>query len=290
MKHIKEIEVKGLWKRRDLKWSLGPGVNILAGGNGSGKSTVLGCVADMFSDGILSAIHKPLVEEVIVTFEDGDVVTSMEPFDTSIYHMDIISTFDMAISRKNAYQNSGNGQKIDTELDWELFKLEKQYLSYQLEIGRMVIDALTKGESKENIEQITIHKQIYFNTIDALFLHTGKKIDRTKDNLSFVIDDKLHIAPWQLSSGEKQILIILTTALVQNNRSAVMIMDEPEISLHFDWQKRLFEDVMRLNPNLQLIVATHSPALVMGGWIDRVTQIDRISCERDMSNACEVKK
>ena len=46
--------------------------------------------------------------------------------------------------------------------------------------------------------------------------------------------------PYQLSSGEKQILVILLTVLVQDKRHGVLFMDEPEISLHVEWQQRLF--------------------------------------------------
>lgn len=276
MRHIKKIEVKGLWGRFNLVWKLGDSVNILSGGNGSGKSTLLGCVCDLFTDGRFSPEKQELIDRLDITLDNGDVLSSSRAFDPQAYHVDIINTFDMALSRRSVITTSGLSQKIDTELDWELFKLEKLYLSYQLEIGREVINALTKGQPTSEISAITSHKTLFFDTLDTLFAHTHKKIDRTKDNLCFLINDDRQILPWQLSSGEKQILIILTTVLVQNHRQAVMIMDEPEISLHFEWQKRLFEDILLLNPNLQLIVATHSPALVMKGWVDMVTQIDDI--------------
>lgn len=276
MNHIKKIEVKGLWGRFNLVWKLGESVNILSGGNGSGKSTLLGCVCDLFTDGRFSPEKAELIDRLDVTLDDGVVLSSAHPFDSQAYHVEIISTFDMALSRRSVITTSGLDQKIDTELDWELFKLEKRYLSYQLEIGRQVIDALTKGTPSDQISALTSHKTLFYDILDTLFAHTRKTIDRTKDYLCFQIQDAYTILPWQLSSGEKQILIILTTVLVQNRRPSVMIMDEPEISLHFEWQKRLFEDILQLNPNLQLIVATHSPALVMKGWVDMVTQIDDI--------------
>jgi len=53
-------------------------------------------------------------------------------------------------------------------------------------------------------------------------------------------------------------------------------MDEPEISLHFDWQKKLIGFINALNPNIQIILATHSPAVIMEGWLDRVTEVSDI--------------
>ena len=50
-------------------------------------------------------------------------------------------------------------------------------------------------------------------------------------------------------------------------------MDEPEISLHFDWQKKLIQYIREINPNAQIILATHSPAVVIEGWRDKVSDV-----------------
>ena len=83
--------------------------------------------------------------------------------------------------------------------------------------------------------------------------------------------------PYQLSSGEKQMLAILLTVLVEDNLPYVLFMDEPEVSLHVEWQERLIELILSLNPNVQIILTTHSPALVMNGWMDRVTEVSDIT-------------
>ena len=71
-------------------------------------------------------------------------------------------------------------------------------------------------------------------------------------------------------------LIILLTALVQNNEPTVMIMDEPELSLHTDWQEKLIDYIRQLNENVQIIIATHSPSIVINGWQDKVFEINDI--------------
>ena len=83
--------------------------------------------------------------------------------------------------------------------------------------------------------------------------------------------------PYQLSSGEKQMLVILLTVLVENNLPYVLFMDEPEVSLHIEWQQRLIETILDLNPNVQIILTTHSPAVIMNGWMDRVTEVSDIT-------------
>ena len=71
-------------------------------------------------------------------------------------------------------------------------------------------------------------------------------------------------------------LIILLTVLVQNRKPFVLFMDEPEVSLHVEWQERLLDLVVDLNPNAQVILTTHSPAVIMNGWSDRVTDVEDI--------------
>lgn len=64
-----------------------------------------------------------------------------------------------------------------------------------------------------------------------------------------------------LSSGEKQLFILLTEALLQNKASQLFITDEPELSLHIDWQRKVLNALLELNPKAQIIVATHSPEI-----------------------------
>lgn len=80
----------------------------------------------------------------------------------------------------------------------------------------------------------------------------------------------------QLSSGEKQMLLILLTVLLQDSLPYVLFMDEPEVSLHMEWQKSLIDNILRLNPNIQIILTTHSPAIIMNGWVDKVTEVNDI--------------
>ncbi len=65
-----------------------------------------------------------------------------------------------------------------------------------------------------------------------------------------------------LSSGEKQILILLTQALLRLNNPVVYIADEPELSLHVTWQEKLLDSLEKIGGQKQIIVATHSPDIV----------------------------
>ena len=69
-------------------------------------------------------------------------------------------------------------------------------------------------------------------------------------------DDQKNIGLTSLSSGEKHVLWIFIEALLAEDNT--LLIDEPEMSLHVDWEKSLVPDIQQLNPNVQLILATHS--------------------------------
>ena len=63
----------------------------------------------------------------------------------------------------------------------------------------------------------------------------------------------------KLSSGEKQLIILMVEALLQKKEKHIFLADEPELSLHIAWQRNIIPAVKKVNPNSQVIVATHSP-------------------------------
>ena len=69
----------------------------------------------------------------------------------------------------------------------------------------------------------------------------------------------------------------MLTVLVEDNMPYVLLMDEPEVSLHIEWQQRLIELILQLNPNVQIVLTTHSPAVVMNGWMDKITEVNDIT-------------
>lgn len=78
-----------------------------------------------------------------------------------------------------------------------------------------------------------------------------------------------------LSSGERQLLVMLAHLSFNPNLdgSGVFIVDEPELSLHIDWQEKFVDAIREANPNVQFILATHSPAIIL----DRVEACKTLS-------------
>ena len=266
--YIEEIEIDSLWGgMKHIKWVLNRQVNILSGINGVGKSTIINKVVKGLSQGGEFPSH--LLKGVRL---------KVYPEDAKWIRYDIIRSFDRPL------MNIDSIAKVDlnlvTELDWQLFQLQRKYLDYQVNIGNRIIDVLQSGEPDAAVraQAISEPKKRFQDIIDDLFTETGKKIVRTENEIRFTqVGETLF--PYNLSSGEKQILAILLTVLVEDNLPYVLLMDEPEVSLHVEWQKRLIDLIMELNPNVQVILTTHSPAVIMNGWIDNVTEVTAITVD-----------
>ncbi len=263
--YIKRIEIKGLWGRKNISWNLRPDVNILSGINGIGKSTILNN-----SVRSLTILEGGVLENGMQT----DVSFVFSPEDATYIHFDVIRSFDRPLINSELLGKIGN-QEVKTELDLQLYQLQRRYLDYQVNIGNRIIEKLISGNPVE-AEKVSYPKTMFQNLVDELFGETGKKIIRKSNEIQFEQDGDI-LSPYQLSSGEKQMLVILLTVLIQDNKACTLFMDEPEISLHVEWQEKLISLIRSLNPNVQIMLATHSPALIMNGWMDAVTEVSDIT-------------
>lgn len=72
-----------------------------------------------------------------------------------------------------------------------------------------------------------------------------------------------------LSSGEQNQIVIYFDLIFKSNSQAIILIDEPEISLHVAWQKEFLDSIFRikkLNSFSKIIIATHSPQIVNNNW------------------------
>ena len=77
-----------------------------------------------------------------------------------------------------------------------------------------------------------------------------------------------------LSSGERQVagLIYSASHLAEGN---VILVDEPELSLHIDWQQTIIDAMVRQLPSKQLIVCTHSP-VIGSEYMNQMIQLEPV--------------
>ena len=271
--YIKRIEIDSLWSgKKHIVWNLDRRVNILSGMNGVGKSTILNKVVK----GLLAGGEFP-------SHMLKGVHLEVEPEDAKWIRYDMIRSLDSNLQQAladgegflrqalSALAGVGGGSLLDIQL----YNLQRKYLDYQVNIGNRIIKKLQVGDA-DAAQKLSQKKTRFQDMVDELFRDTGKKMIRTENELRFTQIGEV-LLPYQLSSGEKQILVILLTVLVEDNQPYVLFMDEPEVSLHLEWQKRLVDLCLELNPNVQIILTTHSPAIVMNGWVDSVTEVSDIT-------------
>ena len=268
--YISSIEIKALWKGgRHIIWTLRPDVNILSGINGVGKSTII--------NHSVKGLHLIDSGELHAGEVGENITIKLFPEDATTMKFDVIRSFDRPLLHSDLLEKLADS-RVKTELDWQIYKLQKRYLDYQVNIANRIIELLTSGFPEDAIlaTEVSKPKAVFQDMIDQLFSDTEKKIDRKNNEIQFHQNGET-LTPYQLSSGEKQLLVILLTVLVENNEHYALLMDEPEISLHIEWQQQLIGLIRKLNPNAQIILSTHSPALIMDGWMDVVTEVNEIT-------------
>lgn len=151
-----------------------------------------------------------------------------------------ISSVDIAVKHLH---NGDSGKDID-------FSALDAYFKTQT-----IIDMSLKADTivNEVFSPINLFLEIIQDFIvdKSFFVETGELKIFNKYNEPIPIN--------KLSSGEKQLLILFIETLLQKSKPYVYLTDEPELSLHIDWQRRIIPAVKKLNPSAQIIVATHSP-------------------------------
>lgn len=266
--YIKRIEINELWGRFDITWDLRPDVNILSGINGVGKTTILNRSVGYLEE------HSGEVK----SDEKNGVHIFFDTPEATYIPYDVIRSYDRPLIMGDFTARMAD-KNVKSELDWQLYLLQRRYLDYQVNIGNRMVEFLTTSNDEAERQKaagLSMPKRRFQDMMDSLFSYTRKTMDRKRNDIAFYQDGEL-LLPYKLSSGEKQMLVILLTVLVQDNAHCVLFMDEPEASLHIEWQQKLISMIRELNPNAQIILSTHSPALIMEGWMDAVTEVSDIA-------------
>jgi len=114
---------------------------------------------------------------------------------------------------------------------------------------------------------------------------TGQAVSRSSrrftcvaDQVVFTIRTRDHVVPLEkLSSGEQHQLVLFFELLFELKENALILIDEPELSLHVAWQKKFLSDLNRIIElnQFDVILATHSPQLV-SRWSDLVVELGEV--------------
>lgn len=326
---IKSIKIEKLYGKYDFDWDLRSDINIIAGDNGSYKTTLLNIIASLCEPKsvsesyILKGATLVMTEDISVkfrSFRDSLLKLKKDAADDEML-TELVTKFQAEIDEKNEKNLSdltlnasviaikqgesklsvGNFKKLrifnkistfdvpalknemSSVLDQQLEVLESEYAYYLSDLSKQLSDLIHQAGKvdMEDMKKIYAHNDMFIEIVNEAFKRTNKTVDTTKSKLQFKIGDQLLEINKRLSSGEKQFIIVMLTILLQRNQESILIMDEPEISMHLDWQRNLIQNIQKLNPNCQIILATHSPGIIMDGWEQLVTNISDLISVKD---------
>jgi len=130
------------------------------------------------------------------------------------------------------------------------------------------------GELRARQAEIFKPREDFLAVINEMFLRKKLTIS-DRNELHALMANGRTLALTELSSGEKQLVIILGEALLQQKAPWIYIADEPELSLHVTWQEKLTANLRQINPAAQIIFATHSPDIV-GRFEDKIFDMEKL--------------
>ena len=130
-------------------------------------------------------------------------------------------------------------------------------------LGSWRIHSVVQEWNKSVDKQSKIYetRDTFLSILNDILIKKSVSIN-ARNELEILTDTGKKLSIKHLSSGEKQLLILLGKALLQQNTPWIYIADEPELSMHVKWQENLIHYLLRINPNAQVVFATHSPDIV----------------------------
>ena len=160
------------------------------------------------------------------------------------FHVNSIDDVMQKIGEDELLSQQGTHQTIDIK-PLEARRKTRRIIDLSLEAKKETQETYSQLELfLKIIKEFMFEKDFKFNSGRLVISNDSGQIDYTR-----------------LSSGEKQLIILLVEALLQNQHPHIFLADEPELSLHIAWQREIIPAVRQINPNAQVIVATHSPEI-----------------------------
>lgn len=150
-----------------------------------------------------------------------------------------------------------------------LYESKQEFLNYTNEDAKALSVYLKDFEIKLSVFDDLLQKLELFTEIlnERRFTYKSIQINRDK-GFYFRTQTGEDLELDQLSSGEQHEVVLLYELIFNVKANVLVLIDEPEISLHVSWQKEFLNDLLRIIKiqNVQVIVATHSPAIINDRW------------------------
>ena len=269
---------------------------VLAGSNGSGKTRVLESILKYFQDNLN---YKQNNIEVGIFYEEKekncisnvrDFFSELESFsyceaNNPLHekHIEIKNKLD--ILPKIIYVPTEiNFQKMDvasTTLVQEYKFINVVNTNLIEDIPSYIATKMISAMLKNKNEKVGDVQKKVFNEINEIFENLSidvKVEDISQDGRNITLftnssGDKFDIN--ELSSGEKQLFLRTLAIKMLNPENSIILIDEPELSLHPKWQQRIVDVYRKIGKNNQIIIATHSPHILGSVKKENIMLLDK---------------
>nr|VFJ71928.1 MAG: AAA ATPase domain-containing protein [Candidatus Kentron sp. FW] len=146
---------------------------------------------------------------------------------------------------------------------------EGQQASFKEENARALLVYLDDTEKKLAVFDEILERLDLFSSILDKKQFANKAIEISLEfGFRFKTDDGKELPLTALSSGEQQEVVLLYELLFKVEPGALVLIDEPETSLHVAWQREFLDDLSRIvaSRGIQVLLATHSPQIIGTHW------------------------
>ncbi|MEG0022790.1 MAG: AAA family ATPase [Cetobacterium sp.] len=219
---------------------------VIAGSNGSGKTNLLEAIYDYFKE--KSELKETCNSEMELLDEKLDYPNKIIYLPTEINFSNVQMAND-----KYRYD-----YKFLNRVDSNMVNDIPSYLATKVKLMQKANEDMSYKEIKERVSEET--NKIF----EALELDV-KMIGFTSDEKDLPLFTNSYGEEFdinKLSSGEKQLFIRALTLKMVEAENAIILIDEPEISLHPKWQQKIVKVYENIGKNNQVIIATHSPHIL----------------------------
>ena len=149
---------------------------------------------------------------------------------------------------------------LDKEKEPDFSKIMKADLSNGSMLEVFIEDV---REKLKVFDDLTNEIDILVNIINKKFLYKKMSISKT-EGFVFKLNNGEKLPIEKLSSGEQHELVLLYELLFEKPAGSLILIDEPEISLHLVWQQEFLKDLSKIAElrKLNFLIATHSPQII----------------------------
>lgn len=303
---IKSMYIKNIKALKDFKINFNNNINVVIGENGLGKTTILETIYNIITS------NKRFLEdessegcnlELLFTEDELNIINRFR----NRLHKEVFKSEEKISVGKHEIKKELNLKKqfpdsimlkekwfrkvvyLPTDVNFKKHKVETaKKVEGSTEIGVI----LNSDEMGLNLKEYLVN--IHYKDLEDMSIgETPYRIQKFKQLYNTFFEEKeflgvkdfeplfkikatgeIHSAD-ELSAGEKQIFFRGGSLLQMELNDSIILIDEPELSLHPEWQQKILKFYKGIGENNQIIIATHSPHIVSSCKKEEVIVLDR---------------